>query len=348
MISTPSGVSARRPARRRMKASSWATPSCSSRASRRRSRLDGGLGALAHAGAHLARARRRRARPRRPRAARRRGGRCRRRAAGRARSRASRSRRARPPRRPSAAAAPGGGSRAGRGRRRRRRATAATAVWHDGVARAGVGERRRRATIDDDAEPGRAAAAPSAGVLEACAPARTRRSPASRCRRGWRRSRSAPPSRDQAPAMIMPATVSAVAARTTSPAVSHRWSARERSPHWRASSTTVATASSDPPVSSATRNDGASTDMRSHGTATTASETAAAPAAANDTVGSAGLRAGPCSICSTLRTSEPGGVVPEAINPAQGAVCDRRRRTERNAHSVDDTPKFGFSRSAAV
>src|SRR3954452_15256950 len=83
---------------------------------------------------------------------------------------------------------------------------------------------------------------------------------------------------------------------------------------------TVATATSEPPVSSATRSDGASKDMRSHGTATTASETAAAPAAANDTVGSAGFRAGPCSICSTLRTSEPGGVLPEAINPAQGLV----------------------------
>src|SRR3954447_12000122 len=83
---------------------------------------------------------------------------------------------------------------------------------------------------------------------------------------------------------------------------------------------TVVTASSAPPVSSATRNDGASKDMRSQGTATTASDTAAAPAAANDTVGSAGLRAGPCSICSTLRTSEPGGVVPEAINQVQGAL----------------------------
>src|SRR3954470_16415102 len=84
-------------------------------------------------------------------------------------------------------------------------------------------------------------------------------------------------------------------------------------------------ATNEPPVSSATRSDGASNDIRSHGTATTASVTAAAPTAASDTVGSAGLRAGPCSICSTLRTSEPGGVVPEAVNPAQGASGDQTR-----------------------
>src|SRR4051812_44554373 len=122
--------------------------------------------------------------------------------------------------------------------------------------------------------------------------------------------------------MMSPATPSDVAARTVNPISSQRWSARERRPHWRMRRMTVATATNEPPVSSATRKDGASKDIRSHGTATTASETTAAPTAANDTVGSAGLRAGPCSICSTLRTSEPGGVVPEAINPAQGLHGD--------------------------
>src|SRR4029079_5924081 len=87
---------------------------------------------------------------------------------------------------------------------------------------------------------------------------------------------------------------------------------------------TVAPASSDPPVSSATRADGASTDMRSHGTATTASETPAALAAARDTVGSAGFRAGPCSIFSPLRKPPtPAGVLPEAVNPGKGGSWPR-------------------------
>src|SRR3954451_12874221 len=107
--------------------------------------------------------------------------------------------------------------------------------------------------------------------------------------------------------MMSPATPSDVAARTVNPISSQRWSARERRPHWRMRRMTVATATNEPPVSSATRSDGASKDIRSHGTATTASETAAAPTAASDTEGSAGLRAGPCSIFSTLRTSEPAG-----------------------------------------
>src|SRR3954465_7686409 len=102
----------------------------------------------------------------------------------------------------------------------------------------------------------------------------------------------------------MPETPSAVTARTTSPADIHTWSAREPGPHWRTSRATVVTASSAPPVSSATRSDGASNEDRHQGTATPPNVTGAAPAAASDTV-SAGFRAGPCSIVSTLRTSEP-------------------------------------------
>ena len=89
----------------------------------------------------------------------------------------------------------------------------------------------------------------------------------------------------------------------------------------------VQTANTDPPVSRATRKPGASNDIRSQGTATTTSDTAAAPAAASDTVGSAGLRAGPSSICSTLRkTSEPRWFVPQVVGWRQGGQPHHRRQ----------------------
>ena len=124
---------------------------------------------------------------------------------------------------------------------------------------------------------------------------RRRRRSCRRRRARWRPGRPVPRSATDGRRASAGRTGAAAARRSRPPAAIHRFRAR--------------------PVS-----DGASKDMRSHGTATTVNETAAAPTAANDTVGSAGFRAGPCSICSTLRTSEPGGVVPEAINPAQGAV----------------------------